>query len=212
MPDSDSFLEQIERKMKPYEARGSISELPEQGTDADTIVEEMSSYTREEEKGWKQGLVSGAVYHGGDEMTGFYERVYRIYSQTNPLHPDIWPSLTKYEREIVRMCSSIMHGDELTRGGSVTSGGTESILLAMKTYRDYFRKKNGIDRPEVVLPVSAHAAFLKACDYFCIRPRFVGLDGDFRADVEKVKEAVNSNTVAIVGSAPPSFPHAPLTR
>ncbi len=77
----------------------------------------------------------------------------------------------------------------------------------MKTYRDYFRKKNGIDRPEVVLPVSAHAAFLKACDYFCIRPRFVGLDGDFRADVEKVKEAVNSNTVAIVGSAPPSFPH-----
>ncbi len=98
------------------------------------------------------------------------------------------------------MSSSIMNGDESVRG-AVTSGGTESILLAMKTYRDYYRSTRGINNPEVILPTSAHAAFLKACDYFCIKPVFLDLDKNYVADTEKIKELITPNTIALVGSA-----------
>ncbi|MCB1160709.1 MAG: aminotransferase class V-fold PLP-dependent enzyme, partial [Leptospiraceae bacterium] len=90
--------------------------------------------------------------------------------------------------------------------GSISSGGTESILLAMKTYRDYYRDKKGITEPELVLPVTAHAAFLKACLYFGIKPVRIPIAEDGRVDVETVKRSCNSNTIVIVGSAP-TFPH-----
>jgi len=90
--------------------------------------------------------------------------------------------------------------------GTVTSGGTESILLAMKTYRDWAREKSGIMAPEMVLPSSAHAAFDKAAQYFGIKIVRVPVGTDFRADVAAMKEAITDNTVVVVGSAP-SFPH-----
>ena len=84
----------------------------------------------------------------------------------------------------------------------------------MKAYRDYYRKSRGITEPEIILPVSAHAAFLKACDYFCMKPVFVDLDENYIAGIEKVKSAITKNTVAIVGSMP-NFPYGtfdPVSR
>ncbi len=204
--DVTGMMNDLRRRLKPYDdPRRKISDMPENGMKKEDILGQLRKYAETENEPWKHGMVSGAVYHGGDELLDFLEKVYHIYSQSNPLHPDIWPSLTKMENEIVAMSSGIMNGGESVRG-SVTSGGTESILLAMKTYRDYYRSVKGISEPEIILPTSAHAAFLKACDYFCMKPVFVELDHEFRVDVEKVREAVNHNTVAIVGSAP-SFPY-----
>jgi sphinganine-1-phosphate aldolase len=93
--------------------------------------------------------------------------------------------------------------------GVVTSGGTESIMLAMKAYRDWARKEKGIRRPEMVVPVTAHAAFDKAAECFGIRIRHVPVGADCRADVREASKAVNRNTIVLAGSAPP-FPHGTI--
>jgi len=200
----EDLFQILKNHLKPYEDMHSIRELPKEGIKREEILDLLSSFSKKENEVWKRGKVSGAVYHGEEDLVSFFEKIYHIYSQSNALHPDIWPSITKFEREIVSMSSSIMHGDERVRG-AVTSGGTESILLAMKTYRDYMKKERGILEPEIIIPSSAHAAFLKASEYFNIKTNIVPLNEDFTADVEAVKNLVNKNTVAIVGSAP-SFP------
>ena len=93
--------------------------------------------------------------------------------------------------------------------GTVTSGGTESIMLAVRTYRDWARSRRGITQPELVIPVSAHAAFEKAAHSFGVELRRVPLDANYRVDVEAMAAAVNRNTIALVGSAP-SFPHGAI--
>jgi glutamate/tyrosine decarboxylase-like PLP-dependent enzyme len=93
--------------------------------------------------------------------------------------------------------------------GTVSSGGTESIMLAMKTYRDWARETKGITQPEMVVPITAHAAFDKASQYFNIKTVHIPVDESFRADVNAARKVVNRNTVVIVGSAP-SFPHGAI--
>ncbi len=44
----------------------------------------------------------------------------------------------------------------------MTSGGSESLLLACKAYRDYARDFKGIRQPEILIAATAHAAFDKA--------------------------------------------------
>src|SRR3990170_1295178 len=90
--------------------------------------------------------------------------------------------------------------------GVVSSGGTESILLAMKTYRDYAREKKGIARPQMIVPTTAHASFDKAAQYFGIEIIHIPVADDCRADVAATEKAISENTIVIVGSAPP-FPH-----
>ena len=90
--------------------------------------------------------------------------------------------------------------------GAVSSGGTESILLAMKAYRDYARDRRGIADPEIVAPVTAHAAFDKAAKFFDMPLVRVGIGADFTADLAAMADAVTDRTAVVVGSAP-SFPH-----
>jgi sphinganine-1-phosphate aldolase len=93
--------------------------------------------------------------------------------------------------------------------GSVSSGGTESILLAMKTYRDFARATRGVRKPEMVAPVTAHAAFDKASQYFGIKMRKIPVGADGRADVRAARKAIGRHTIVVVGSAP-SFPHGAI--
>ena len=106
-----------------------------------------------------------------------------------------------------RMLGAAETKDEIC--GTVNSGGTESILLAIKTYRDRARQQKGIKHPEMIAPVSAHTAFDKAAQYFGIKLNRTPLGPDFRADVSAVRRAINRNTIAIIGSAP-SFPHGAI--
>ena len=172
----------------------------------------MEKLTRNEESRWRNGFVSGAVYHGDKEHIGFLNRVYNLSSQSNPLHSDVWPSTVKYEAEIVAMTARMLGSQAVDTGtgermcGTVTTGGTESILLAVKTYRDRARRERGIQHPEMILPVTAHAAFYKAAHYFGITPVKIPVDSAWRADVGAARNAMGKNTILIVGSAP-SFPH-----
>jgi len=203
------MTEQIVKWLKPYhEGFASFSRLPQAGMDRAAILAEMERYKTIEQVRWKQGFVSGAVYHGDETHIDFLNRVYAINSQSNPLHPDVWPSTTKFEAEIVSMAAGMLGADKTSDEivGTISSGGTESILLAMKTYRDWARETKGITAPEIIAPTTAHAAFDKAGGYFGIKTIRIPVGPDFRADVAATEKAITQNTIALVGSAPP-FPH-----
>ncbi len=203
------LAQDLEKWLKPYrEGYMRFERLPERGVDREEILDQMEQYNALERARWQEGFVSGAVYHGDAAHIDFLNRVYALNSQSNPLHPDVWPSTTKFEAEIVAMTAGML-GAERTADpivGTLSSGGTESILLAMKTYRDWARATKGIAEPELVAPTTAHAAFDKAGEYFGIKVIRVPVGEDFRADVAATRQVITANTIALVGSAPP-FPH-----
>ncbi len=202
----DEIMTELERSVRPYkDSFSAVARLPEAGRSRDDVIREMEAMREKEEVKWKDGFVSGAVYHGDEEHINFLNRIYAINSQSNPLHSDVWPSAAKFEAEIVAMTADMLGGRTETCG-TVTSGGTESILLAMKTYRDWARDTKGITSPEIVAPVTAHVAFDKAAQYFGMKVVRVPMDANCRADMSAVKRALNRDTVCIVGSAP-GFPH-----
>jgi sphinganine-1-phosphate aldolase len=210
----DRMLAGVEASVKPYRGQvASFPRLPAQGVPRDEVLRQMDDLAARERPRWDDGLASGAVYHGGEDHVAFLNRVYALSSQVNPLHADLWPSAAKYEAEIVAMTAGMLGADAVPTDdparqvvGTVTSGGTESILLAMRTYRDWARATRRVKRPEVVAPTSAHVAFDKAAQYFRIKLVRVPVAADYRADVAAMRRAVTRNTVALVGSAP-SFPH-----
>ncbi len=208
--EGTALMKEIEGSLKPY--RGSVAGyavLPEKGRPRNEILGLMRDLRKREESKWKSGMVSGAVYNGDTAHIDFLNQVYAINSQSNPLHMDVWPSITKFEAEIVSMTATMLGSSGPGAGevcGSMTSGGTESILMAMKSYRDRARMEHGIRKPEMIVPVTAHAAFDKAAQYFSIRIKKIPVDDQCRADVAAVKKAISRRTIVIVGSAP-SFPH-----
>jgi sphinganine-1-phosphate aldolase len=106
------------------------------------------------------------------------------------------------EREVVRMTLDLLHGDDKSVG-TMTSGGTESILMAVKAAREMARKKKPwILKPELVAPKSAHVAFEKACKYFDVKYVPVELDSDYKVNLKALKKKISRNTIMIVGSAP----------
>jgi glutamate/tyrosine decarboxylase-like PLP-dependent enzyme len=205
----DGLLGNLEASLKPYRNDfATFSRLPKTGRDREEILRDMEALRSREQGRWKDGLVSGCVYHGDPEFVEFMNRVYAIQSQSNALHSDVWPSASKFEAEIVSMTATML-GAEQGGGsvcGSVTSGGTESILLAMKTYRDWARAQKAIRKPNVVAATSAHTAFDKAAQYFNIELIRVPVRADYRANVTAMGQAITGDTIALVGSAP-GFPH-----
>jgi glutamate/tyrosine decarboxylase-like PLP-dependent enzyme len=211
----DSLLHDLEAVVKPYRQQfDTYATIPDKGREASAILAEMQALSDLEQSKWKDGYASGAVYHGDAAHIDFLNQVYTLNSQSNPLHTDLWPSSAKYESEIVSMTAGLLGADPEAAAadpdreicGVVTSGGTESILLAMKTYRDWALDQKNITRPEIIVPVSAHAAFDKAAEYFRIKIKRIPLDADFRADVTAARDALTRHTIALIGSAP-CFPH-----
>jgi len=195
----------LEPELKPYkDDYQRYSAIPASGRSRDEILAEMREIRDREGSRWADGFASGAVYHGDPAHIAFMDDVYALNSQANPLHADLWPSATKYEAEIVAMVASMLHGGTDAAPdvcGTVSSGGTESILLAMKTYRDQARAERGVTEPNIVAPVTAHAAFDKASQYFGLERRKVPVDGDGKAIVDAARALVDDQTVAVVGSA-----------
>ncbi len=211
----EDLLHDLEAVVKPYRRQfDTYAAIPDTGREAPAILEEMQALSDLEQPKWKDGYASGAVYHGDADHIDFLNQVYMLNSQSNPLHTDLWPSSAKYESEIVAMTARMLGADPQAAAmdpdreicGVVTSGGTESILLAMKTYRDWARDQKNITRPEIIIPVSAHAAFDKAAEYFKIKIKRIPVDGDYRADLTAARNSITRHTIALIGSAP-CFPH-----
>ena len=208
----------LEAVLKPYKDQFPAHQrLPYSAREREEIISEMMAINAMEENRWKEGYISGAVYHGDQDHISFLNKVYALNSQSNPLHSDVWPSTAKYEAEVVSMAANMLGAEAALRTnepdneicGTVTSGGTESILLAMKTYRDWALQVKGIRNPEIVAPETAHAAFEKAARYFNIKLVTIPVDTNYKADLKAAKKAINRHTIALIGSAP-AFPHGTI--
>jgi glutamate/tyrosine decarboxylase-like PLP-dependent enzyme len=192
----------------------TYSALPPVGVARDEVLKAMREMHELERERWGDGYASGAVYNGDADHIAFLNEVYAINSQSNPLHTDLWPSAVKYESEVVAMTATMLGAASIGGGpgspdgvcGTVSSGGSESIQLAMKAYRDHARATKGITRPQMVVPVTAHAAFDKSAQYFGIEIVHVPVGDDWRADPQAMADAITDDTIVMVGSAPP-FPH-----
>ena len=184
--------------------------LPTRGLDADRVLAQMGEF-RKDDRDWRGGRVFSLVYSAGDEVHELLARAATMYAAENALNTAVFPSLERMQRDIVAITAGLLGADRLPveqrKGvrGYLTSGGTESLLQATKTARDWGREERGVTDPNMVLATSAHAAFEKAAHYFDIESRRVPVRPDFSADVDSMADAVDSSTVMIVGSAP-SYP------
>ena len=175
-------------------------QLPEHGLSKDAIHQKWNEYTVND-MNWQDGKFFGYVYYPGDEYYSVIKEAYAKFSATNALNPSTFPSLKRMENEIVSIAANLLHGDENTCG-SLTSGGTESIFMSVKTAKDWAKKNIKSKTPELLISESAHPAFCKAADYMDIHYQLIKLDKDYKTDIADLKSKVSANTIMIVGSAP----------
>lgn len=183
--------------------------LPETSLQPEEILDLAEKHVSRGKYKWDKGYVSGTVYYCDKRLLDLVSEVYRISLYTNPLHSDVFPGVVKMEAEIIKMVAELFHGTDDTCG-SMTSGGTESILMACKAYRDYALHVRGVRNPEMVIPVTAHAAFDKAGSYLGIRVKHVRVDDDSMCvNIKSMEHAISKNTVMLVGSTP-NFPYGTM--
>lgn len=187
--------------------------LPETGLDNPTVKKQLEKLANLGKVHWKAGKVSGTVYHGGKDLETLITNAFRLFCVSNPLHPDVFPGVRIMESEIIAMILNMYNGSS-DACGSVTSGGTESILMSLKAHRDWALETKGITKPELypvdnprVAPISAHAAFDKGCHYFGIQLLAAPVDPKSgEVSISAVRSLISANTIMLVGSTP-SFPH-----
>lgn len=180
--------------------------IPQEGVSREEIFKTLRGY-KGKDLDWKSGRVMGYIYYPGEKAHDVIDEAYTMYLTENALDPTSFPSLLRLENEIVAMTADLLQGDNQVVG-NFTSGGTESLILAVKTARDYARAtRPHIKEPEMILPVTAHASFYKAAHYLDVKPVVTPVhDDSFRADVQAMRDAVTENTILLVGSAP-SYAH-----
>ncbi len=182
----------------------NLKTLLQKGKSQEEVLKELHEL-KKLDLDWKKGRAFSMIYYLGEKELELMIQAYKMFMSENALNPGAFKSLKKMEKDLVYTVASLM-GDPDILKGTFTSGGTESILLAVKSARDYALKKNPNIKPEMVIPLSAHPAFDKAGHYFGIKVIHAPLNEKYQVDVKELKSLVNSNTVLIVGSAP-SYPH-----
>ncbi len=209
MSDQENNHEVVD-PFKPYKGRfESYHSIPKKGRGKDEIFNELSIMAREENTKWESGQVSGTFYHAGEAHREYLNKVFALFSHVNTLQFDLCPSMFKMESEVISMTAKMLHADAVKQVnpadevcGTMTSGGSESIIMAMKTYRDWAREEKGIHDPEIIMPHTAHPAFDKAGTYFGIKMVHIPVtEPDYRVEPEAVAACINANTIALVGSA-----------
>ncbi|XP_017878105.1 sphingosine-1-phosphate lyase-like [Ceratina calcarata] len=203
---NETFKEEVLQRMKDVLF---IVKLPEEGIKPKEIIEKVKQSIQLGSYDWKSGRVSGAIYRIDTDLLQLMGDIYSIASYTNPLHPDVFPGVCKMEAEVVKIACNLFHGGE-DSCGTMTSGGTESILLACKAYRDYARQVKGIKKPEIVVPVTVHSAFDKAAQYLKIKVRIVPVNqSSYTVCIKSMERAITRNTIMLAGSTP-NFPYGTM--
>jgi len=179
--------------------------FPTQGVPKDTVFAEME-VARSKDVDWKRGRLGLYVHYAGEDVLEVAKEAYLRFFSENALGPKAFPSLKKFEDDIVGWTLDLLHAPG-GASGVVSSGGTESIFLVLAAARDWARStRPSITAPEIVIPWSAHPAFDKAAHYLGLVVRRAPLRDDLRADVSAMSERITPSTVLVAGSAP-AFPH-----
>ncbi len=191
----DDFLDGFFPYRRTTEAHRT---LPADPVSRDLILGQITDMAKREDEQGDRGTVSGSLYCGDHDHYAFLGDVFDLYSHANVLQRDMYPSATKFEGEIIAMTSDLLHG---TGVGVVTSGGSESLITALYSYREQARAERGITQPNVVLPITAHVALDKGAHWMNIEVRHAPLTDGYVVDVAAMAELIDENTIAIVGSA-----------
>ena len=175
-------------------------QIPAKGLAKATLMDSLEA-ARARDANWRDGKTFSLVYYAGDDVLDVLHDSFMKFFSENALNPMAFPSLKKFESDVVSMAGNLLSHPSVA--GSMTSGGTESILMAVKTARDWARENRPrATAPEMVLPISVHPAFEKAAHYFGVKAVHVPVDAHFRADVDAMKDAISDQTILLVGSAP----------
>jgi sphinganine-1-phosphate aldolase len=176
------------------------------GVDPDRLVSILRVKSEKESLNWKGGNLTGAVYSLNERLQTLHSMALGSFSKANLLHPDVFTASRQMEAEVIDITLNLYSGDS-EACGSITSGGTESIILAIKGYRDRYKKR----RPNIVVPSTAHAAFSKAGEYLCVEVRKARCvpDLSYEVDLGDMESLIDRNTIALVGSAP-GYPHGSM--
>ena len=178
--------------------------ISEFGRAYDEILRELDLCAADD-PAYKDSKAWSLVYYKNEEYTHFLAQAYEKYFSANGLNPTAFKSLKRFENDIVAFTAELLHADEKA-AGCVTSCGTESCMLAVKTYRDWGRTEKGIRRPEIIVAETAHVAWYKGAEYFGVKVHTVPVGKDWKIDINAVKRKINRNTVMLLGSAP-EYPH-----
>lgn len=179
------------------------SNVPEKGRPYEEILAELEVFGKDDPL-YKDGKTWSLVYYLDQEYTDFLVQAYSQYFSANGLNPNVFKSLKRLEKEILKFTAELLHVDE-NACGILTSCGTESCMLAVKTYRDRGFDK-GIKKPEMIIPETAHVAWKKGSEYFGVKIKTAPLRGDYAVDPAAVESLITKNTVMILGSSP-EYPH-----
>ncbi len=174
--------------------------IPQTGMDRDALFARMDEL-REKDADWRGGKTFSLMYNAGHDVEEVVDQAFMRLLHSNALSLSAFPSLRRLEAEVLSMGVGLLNGGP-DAAGSTTSGGTESICMSVKTAREWARAERGVDRPQMIVPASAHPAFHKAAHYFQVEPVVTPLSGDFRADVDAIRDAITDRTILLVGSAP----------
>lgn len=176
-------------------------QIPSKGLDKAALFQTLEAY-RAGDLTWRDGRTWAYVYDPGEEVEAVVKQAFTMFLSENALDPTAFPSLLRLENELVSIAAHHLGGDAAVVG-NFTSGGTESIFLAVKTARDHARHlRPSITRPQIVVPETAHAAFHKAAHYLGVEVALTPVDPvSFKADVAAMRAAITDQTVMLVGSA-----------
>jgi glutamate/tyrosine decarboxylase-like PLP-dependent enzyme len=201
-------IEKLLRALYPYaDQYGVIRKFPEKGLlSHEEIIEQCRSMAQREDKGWENGRCSGTMYCGDHDHYDFLNEVFAQFSHVNAMQRDMW---NRFESEIIAMTLDMLHGEAVAQHdpsqkpcGVIGFGGTESILNPMLAYRDKAKLERGVTTPEIIWPETAHPAFLKAAQLFGLEVVTAPTDPETtQVDVDFVRDNINANTAAIIGSA-----------
>lgn len=172
----------------------------------DDVLNEMNQ-ARANDIAWYDLKNLTASYYGGSDVAEIAREAFCHHIGDNVVHQrGLHPSVARYEQDVLAMVKSLFNAPE-NATGTITTGGSESIMLALKSARDRARQQNPqLGTPEIIVPQSAYAVFNKACHMLGIRLVQMDQSPDYRADVEGMKNAITDNTIMMVGSTPP-FPY-----
>lgn len=198
MTDRDDLADLVQG-LYPYSTTMPTHQrIPAVPLDRADVLAQVAEMARAEDAQGDAGTVSGSLYSGDHEHYRFLGEVFSALSHANVLQRDMYPSGTKFEGEIIAMVSGLLHGTGI---GVVTSGGSESLMTALYSYREQAAAERGVTRPNVVLPVTAHVALHKGAHWMGIELRLAPLTDKYTADVAAMAELIDENTIALVGSA-----------
>ncbi len=182
-----------------------MTALPEHGRPWSELDREMDAAARDDVD-WRGGRIGVYVHYAGAEALEVAKKAYLKFFSENGLGPRAFPSLARFEAAVIAMTLGLLQGGPGARG-AMTTGGTESIFLAVKSARDRaLSRQPGVDRPQIVIPQTAHPAFNKAAHWLGLEVTRVPVGPDFRADAQAMAAAIGPRTILLVGSAP-AYPH-----